>query len=937
MGFSLSPSVDIKENDISLSIPNLPSAKTGMFLCADTGYANKVIPITSENDLVTAFGTPTAANYMDWFNAWNFIQYASSLYVVRPLNATVKNAGVALTGDTQRTSESFGNFYNPDLAELALESTTAMVNDRMYFVNRYATSNQNLGIAVCSGSNYWKSPISNEFFGIATRDAVTDGTAPINLNSIGGADLAQSEIAMYGNITLKAGSQFVGNGDRLFTVKNVYNNKILVNSPVVPGDLSLYYGTVATAVDNITIADAGVFAVEFVGAKRFNLQANVVVEFTAGTGADTISILANVTSVVPSSTTVGNYTVNFKQVYTRSNVGANPPTTFSVLALDSGSHPVEIASNSEYHFFAPSTDYVTGVDGGGNPQFNVPAGTSTIKVEPGFNMPVGSNLRLTKSSGNIGPYVGVEANSFPDDLTGDSVDVYEVIANDFVNNTITVDPPFVFDFVQTTTYAIDDIVTIATAIRGINMYSTMFDSSLIVVTPLNVTDAATGASLSINQQSLVSFSKLFDYQPNWTNDEFVTVVLKKNSTGVFTIVDTKLASYNPNARDIQNRNMFADTVFFNSPNPYVYCHVNQDSSFPKVNTASMSLVRFVNDYGQLALDGASYVYGTVYPLTTVNELPVVGANGHPTYNPNSYTQADIMFAEQCFADAEQFDVNILIAHSLDINGASNIAEARRDLIAIIAPYDYSTLVGQSSTTATSNLIAAFGAQVMTPQQIFTTFGTYSSIYGNMKYQYDKFNDVNRWMCLAGDIAGLYAQTDATNDAWWAPAGLSRGKIKNVIKLAFNANKANRDELYVNSINPIISIAGEGAGIVMGQKTATQKPSAIDRVNVRRLLIVIEKAVATSVKYALFEFNDTYTRSRLIGIIDPFLRTVKSRRGVYDYLVVCDSNNNGAAILDANALVIDVYVKPTKVAEFITINMNITRSDANFQELVGQSA
>jgi phage tail sheath protein FI len=266
---------------------------------------------------------------------------------------------------------------------------------------------------------------------------------------------------------------------------------------------------------------------------------------------------------------------------------------------------------------------------------------------------------------------------------------------------------------------------------------------------------------------------------------------------------------------------------------------------------------------------------------------------------------------------------------------SEIAESRKDCITIVGPYEYSQLVSQSATDASQVLNNLYGTQTTYTGKLFTRFGTYSAVYGNMKYQYDKFNDVNRWMCLAGDIAGLYAQTDVNRDPWWAPAGLERGKMKNVIKLALNPNKQNRDDLYVNSINPIINITGEGAGVVFGQKTATPKPSAFDRVNVRRLLVTIEKAIATSARYSLFEFNDVFTRNRLKGLIEPFLRSVKSRRGLYDYMVVIDETNNTAEVIDKNALIIDIYLKPTKVAEFIQINAFVTRTDANFQEIVGR--
>jgi phage tail sheath protein FI len=229
----------------------------------------------------------------------------------------------------------------------------------------------------------------------------------------------------------------------------------------------------------------------------------------------------------------------------------------------------------------------------------------------------------------------------------------------------------------------------------------------------------------------------------------------------------------------------------------------------------------------------------------------------------------------------------------------------------------------------------FGTQTVFADKIFTTFGTYSCIAGNMKYQYDKFNDVNRWVSVLGDIAGLYAQTDQISETWYAPAGSTRGVIKNCIKLAFNPNKQNRDNLYQNAINPIMSVAGEGSAVVYGQKTATSIPSAMDHVNVRRLLIVLEKTIAISVRFGLFEFNDSFTQNRLYSVVDQYLRSVKAKRGLIDFKVVCDSTNNTPFVIDQNALVMDIYLKPAKAIDTIALNVFAVPTGVKFEEIIGK--
>ena len=213
----------------------------------------------------------------------------------------------------------------------------------------------------------------------------------------------------------------------------------------------------------------------------------------------------------------------------------------------------------------------------------------------------------------------------------------------------------------------------------------------------------------------------------------------------------------------------------------------------------------------------------------------------------------------------------------------------------------------------------------------------SSSFGFMdtgfKYQYDRYNDTYRWVPLNGDMAGLAARTDYTNDAWWSPAGFNRGQIKNVVKLAINPTKTDRDTLYKNGVNPIVSFPGQGT-VLYGDKTLQAKPSAFDRINVRRLFIVLEKAIATAAKYQLFEFNDAFTRAQFKNIVEPFLRDVKGRRGVTDFKVVCDESNNTPAVIDGNEFVGDIYIKPTRSINFINLNFIATRTGVDFSTVGG---
>jgi phage tail sheath protein FI len=198
--------------------------------------------------------------------------------------------------------------------------------------------------------------------------------------------------------------------------------------------------------------------------------------------------------------------------------------------------------------------------------------------------------------------------------------------------------------------------------------------------------------------------------------------------------------------------------------------------------------------------------------------------------------------------------------------------------------------------------------------------------------YDSYNDTYRWVAMNGDIAGLCARTDLTDDPWFSPAGFNRGQIKNAVRLAFNPDQAARDAIYLQGINPVVSFVGQGV-VLYGDKTGLSKPSAFDRINVRRLFIILEKAIATASKYQLFEINDAFTRANFKNMVEPFLRDVQGRRGVYDFKVVCDTTNNTPEVIDTNRFVGDIYIKPAKSINFIQLNFIATRTGVSFEEAI----
>ena len=253
-----------------------------------------------------------------------------------------------------------------------------------------------------------------------------------------------------------------------------------------------------------------------------------------------------------------------------------------------------------------------------------------------------------------------------------------------------------------------------------------------------------------------------------------------------------------------------------------------------------------------------------------------------------------------------------------------IAEKRKDCIACISPYKGAVVGVLSSITQTSNVIAGFDTLPS------SSYAIYDSGY---KYMYDKYNDVYRYIPLNGDTAGLCAHTDAVADPWFSPAGYNRGHVRGAIKLAYNPKKSERDQLYRKRVNPVVNFPGQGV-ILFGDKTALAKPSAFDRINVRRLFLVLEKAIATAAKYMLFEFNDEFTRAQFRNMVEPFLRDVQGRRGIFDFKVVCDGTNNTGEVIDRNEFIGDIYVKPARSINFITLNFIAVRTGVAFSEVGG---
>ena len=300
------------------------------------------------------------------------------------------------------------------------------------------------------------------------------------------------------------------------------------------------------------------------------------------------------------------------------------------------------------------------------------------------------------------------------------------------------------------------------------------------------------------------------------------------------------------------------------------------------------------------------------------------------------TNGELKTAYDEFEDTESLDINLVLsgpsggvtdsAAGMDTHGTmiTDLVEKRKDCVGFVSPARSLVVNVTSSVTQTKNVVDAFD---LLPS---SSYIVYDSGY---KYMYDKYNDVYRFVPLNGDIAGLCANTDKVADPWFSPAGYNRGHIRGAIKLAYNPKQNERDQLYRARINPVVNYPGQGV-LLFGDKTAQSKPSAFDRINVRRLFLVLEKAIAIASKYQLFEFNDEFTRAMFRNMVEPFLRDVQGRRGIFDFKVVCDATNNTGEVIDRNEFIGDIYIKPARSINFITLNFIATRTGVAFSEVGG---
>ena len=428
------------------------------------------------------------------------------------------------------------------------------------------------------------------------------------------------------------------------------------------------------------------------------------------------------------------------------------------------------------------------------------------------------------------------------------------------------------------------------------------------------------------------FSDLFDGPPgtsawataNGRGEEDEIHVAVYDTTGDITGYDVDVAG--------QRTSSVVEIFAFMSKNTKGRSPQGDNNYYPDVIFRKSQFIYWTDHLSQGTNWGTDVATGTDYTL--VSEVVIDSLTGGT--DDYSVTAGEIELAYDKFEDTENLDVNLVLGGpssgvadtvtgmDTHVTMITALCESRKDCVGFVSPYRAATVGGTSNVTMTKNVKDGFDTCPSSSYMVFDS---------GYKYMYDKYNDVYRYVPLNGDTAGLCAHTDTVADPWFSPAGYSRGNIRGAIKLSYNPQKADRDILYKARINPVVNFPGQGV-VLFGDKTAQTKPSAFDRINVRRLFLVLEKAIATAAKFQLFEFNDEFTRAQFRNQVEPFLRDVQGRRGITDFTVKCDATNNTGEVIDRNEFVGDIYIKPARSINFISLNFIAVRTGVSFSEVGG---
>ena len=887
MPFQLSPGVQVVEKDFTSIVPAVATS-TGAFAGAfQWGPVLDPVRITSENDLVARFGKPTDSNADSFFTAANFLSYTNNLLVVRGDATNARNAVALTTGvvsGLNLTAAGSGYSSAPTVNLSAPQAdggvqATATAQIVGGGVTTITLSNAGTGFTGVPSVNIV--PATGDTGTGAAATAVLSGAAVTGTTVSGGSGYTTATVTfsapqVAGGTTATGTAVLASRGVATIAVGTAGAG--YTNAPTITFTGGGGSGAAATA----TVSSGAITAINVTAAGTGYTSAPTVV--ITPNVADTITTpavaTATLTTVAIASIAVGNagsgYTTAPTITITGDGTGATATATIGTSTLTG----ITITAAGAGYRTAPT---VTLVGGGGTGAAigAVTVATSAIQsltiTNPGSGYSAAPTVTLAGGGGSAAAVTATVTSG-----AGLKINNLQSYQSTYENGS---------------------------AIVG--EFAAKFPGTLGNSLKVSIADSASFATWAYRAEfDAAPGTSDYAASAGGSNDELHIIILDEDGawTGTQNAILEKYA-FVSKASDAKKS--------------------DGSTNYYKNVVNSQSRYLWWMDHAVTTTSGASWgtpaVGATFKSLTTSVSRSMVGGA-----DDMALTDGQLQSAWAIYADDGQYDISLLPLGKVSAATASyvinNVAEERLDCVVFVSPQNVTSgdvIIG-SGSDATNQMVAYRNALPST---------SYAVMDSGSKYQYDRYNDKYRYVPLNGDIAGLCARTDFTNDPWFSPGGLNRGQVKNVVKLALNPTKTDRDELYKAGINPVVTFPGQGT-VLFGDKTLLAKPSAFDRINVRRLFIVLEKAIATAAKFQLFEFNDGFTRAQFKNLVEPFLRDVQGRRGVTEFLVKCDDSNNSGEVIDRNEFVADIFIKPNRSINFITLNFVAARSSVNFNELGG---
>lgn len=886
MAFQLSPGVLVTEEDRTTIVPSVATTAGAFAGAFKWGPVDEVVTIDSEINLVERFGKPNDTNAGYFFTAANFLSYGNNLQLARVVDkGTARNAVSSPSGGV--TGVTILN--SPDYFTTSSNITVTFESPTSPFGGTTAE-----GTAVLSTS------------GVVDRISLDDrgvgySRAP-NVTLVGGggtgatanASLINGELV---SVTVTA----TGNNYNQSSNVTVENSGLTGSS----ANLTITYSVLLDSiVDGGNNYIDGLANIQFVGGNIFSgaaASASLIIDTANG------GIITGLTFTSPGS----GYTELPQVVVNRndSNVGAEANIT---IALGYGAvRAVNVVNRGIGHYYAPNiTINRNNALGGAD-------AVATSRIE-GI---LGDIQVRTRGSGYTSvPTVVIEPHSSDTPSTNAAANAFLSYAVNSVNVTVggagyLVTPNITITSGNLTVVANAQIDLNSVLILNDDNYDSAFSAggllygSFAARYPGDLGNAIRVSMADANTFASWAYAAQFDAAPgtsSWastrggSNDEMHVIVI--DSTAAITgTAGTVLEKYSFVSKATDAKNSDASTNYYKDV-------INNQSAY----------IRWLNHPSGTTNWGTTSSNKTFDQLSTAYNVVLSEGN-----DGSAASVANLSAGYVLFSNDELYDISLIpmgpTSEVAVVNAVIGIAETRRDCMVFVSP-PYADVVNTINQ-----------ATRITTYRDSLTSSSFAVLDSGWKYQYDRYNDKYRYIPLNGDVAGLAARTDYVADPWFSPAGYNRGIIKNVVKLAYSPSKTDRDTLYKKGVNPVVTFPGQGT-LLFGDKTLLARPSAFDRINVRRLFIVLEKAIATAAKFQLFEFNDAFTRAQFRNLVEPFLRDVQGRRGITDFRVICDDTNNTGEVIDRNEFVADIFIKPARSINYIQLNFVATRSGVSFEEV-----